>query len=101
MRLDAETVLLGGSDAPGLFTFAGRELSAPQSLSGLYARLLERPGISGVLALRFRLAQPGGPEVADIIHASTRQWLRLEPSALDIQMVEPGALDRTELGAAP
>lgn len=101
VRLDAETLLLGGSDAPGLFTFAGRELSAPQSLSGLYARLLERPGISGVLALRFRLAQPGGTGVADIIHASTRQWLRLEPSALDIQMVEPGALDRTELGAAP
>lgn len=102
-RREAEELLLGGAGAPGLFTFAGRELSAPQSLSGLYARLLERPGIAAALALRYRLAQPlpGEAEVADIIHASTRQWLRLRPSALAIQMVEPGALDRAAQGGAP
>ncbi|QFG36303.1 putative phage baseplate assembly protein [Paracoccus pantotrophus] len=102
-RHEAEALLLGGGDLPGLFSFAGRELSAPQSLSGLYARLLERPGIAAVLATRYRLAQPaaGTAEVADIIHASTRQWLRLKPSALEIQVLEPGALGRLQQGGAP
>lgn len=103
-RREAEETLLGATP-PGMFTFAGRDLSAPQSLSGLYARLLERPGIAAVQALRYRLADAatGAPDIADIIHASTRQWLRLRPSALDIQMQEPGLLDRPmpQQGATP
>ncbi|REG54362.1 hypothetical protein EQ718_15290 (plasmid) [Paracoccus versutus] len=102
-RHEAEALLLGGGGLPGLFSFAGRELSAPQSLSGLYAQLLDRPGIAAVLATRYRLALPaaGTAEVADIIHASTRQWLRLKPSALEIQVLEPGALGRLQQGGAP
>jgi hypothetical protein len=102
VRLAVEEALLGGASRPGLFTFAGRELSGPQSLSGIYARLLDLPGVAAVEAVRFQLAatRVGGGQrlVADIIHASTRQWLRLEPSSLTIQMVEPGLLDRALTG---
>ena len=97
VRLAVEQALLGGSAGPGLFTFAGRELSASQSLSGLYALLLALPGVAGVAAVRFHLAGTGvavGTQVVDIIRAGTRQWLRLSPSQLDVQMVEPGLLER-------
>ena len=102
VRLSVQEALLGGTFRPGLFTFAGRELSGPQSLSGLYARLLDLPGVAAVEAVRFHFAatgvSAGQPLVADIIHASTRQWLRLGPSALKIHMVEPGLLDRALTG---
>ena len=102
VRFSVEEALLGGAAGPGLFTFAGRELSGPQSLSGLYARILDLPGVAATEAVQFRLAstRTGGGQtlVADIIHASTRQWLRLGPSSLTIQMVEPGLLDRALTG---
>lgn len=102
VRLAVEEALLGGASGPGLFTFAGRELSAPQSLSGLYARLLALPGVTAVEAQQFRLAATsigtGQPLIADIIHASTRQWLRLDPSSLQINMVDPGLMDRALTG---
>ena len=99
-RRSAEEALLG---AAGLFTFAGRELSAPQSLSGVYALLLSRPGIAAAMATRYRLAgdPSSAPQRVDMIHASTRQWLRLLPAALEIQMLDPGGLDRAALGGAP
>lgn len=103
VRLSVEQALLGGPAGPGLFTFAGRELSAAQSLSGLCAVLLELPGVAGVTVLRFHLAAAGvgvgQPAVVDIIRAGSRQWLRLSPSSLDVQLVEPGLLDRALTGA--
>ena len=102
VRLTVEEALLGDTSQHGLFTFAGRELSAPQSLSGLYAWLLDLPGLAAVEAVRFHLSAlgtgAGETLVADIIHANTRQWLRLSPSSLTIQMVEPGLLDRALTG---
>lgn len=102
VRLTVEEALFGGANGPGLFTFAGRELSAPQSLSGLYARLLGLPGVVAAEAVRFQLSATrtgiGQAPVADIIHASTRQWLKLDPSSLAIQMVEPGLMDRALTG---
>ncbi|MDT1061989.1 hypothetical protein RM190_08990 [Paracoccus sp. CPCC 101403] len=102
IRRAVEESLLGGPEDAGLFTFAGRDLSAPQSLSGIYARLLALPGVAAVHASRYGLtAGINSHAVADIVHASTRQWLRLAPSALEIQMVEPDLLDRVMPGGAP
>jgi hypothetical protein len=105
VRRSVEEALLGGGGTPGLFTFAGRDLSAPQSLSGLYRVLLDLPGVAAIEAVAYHLAAQGvatgTSAVADILHASSRQWLRLSPSSLDIQMVEPGLLDRALGGGAP
>jgi hypothetical protein len=105
VRRSVEEALLGGGGVPGLFTFAGRDLSAPQSLSGLCRVLLDLPGVAAIAPVEYRLAAQrvaaGTPLVADIIHASSRQWLRLSPSSLDIQMVEPGLIDRALGGGAP
>ncbi|GAA6179501.1 putative baseplate assembly protein [Shimia sp. NS0008-38b] len=91
VRLDATAALLDSeTQNPGMFTFAGRAFSAPQSLSGLYARLLDLDGVTGVEANRFAILPDIG--VADILHATDRQWLRLTPSNLVIDVVEPGAL---------
>lgn len=104
VRQSVEEALLGTGAAPGLFTFAGRDLSAPQSLSGIYRILLDLPGVAAVEAVSYRLAarRAAGetPAVADIIHAGSRQWLRLSPSSLEIRMVEPGLLDRALGGEA-
>lgn len=88
----AVTEALIGEDAvsPGLFTFAGREFSQPQALSGLYRRILDTAGASGVEAKRFALMPSTGS--ADILHATDRQWLRLLPGNLEIEIAEPGAL---------
>lgn len=91
VRLTVTAALIGEDEnAPGLFTFAGREFSAPQSLSGLYRLLLDLPGVTGVEASRFAILP--GARVADIVHATDRQWLRLLPTDLVIEIAEPGAL---------
>lgn len=90
VRLAVQDALLGVGPPPGLFTFPGRALSAPQSLSGLYARLRPLPGVTGLEAIRFALSP--GTGVADILHATDRQWLRLLPAALAVTIVEPGLL---------
>lgn len=91
VRLAVTEALIGeDATAPGLFTFAGREFSAPQSLSGLYRLLLDVPGVTGVEASRFVILP--GTGVADILHATDRQWLRLMPTDLVIEIAEPGSL---------
>lgn len=85
-----DRLLATDPDAPGLFTFAARSFSQPQSLSGLYSRLLDLDGVTGVEAARFALLPATG--VADILHATDRQWLRLAPSDLVVDVVDPGAL---------
>jgi predicted phage baseplate assembly protein len=99
VRLAVQEALLGEGPPPGLFAFASRALSAPQSLSGLYACLRPLAGVTGLEATRFALAPDSG--VADILHATDRQWLRLLPSALDITIVEPGLLTQDIQGGRP
>jgi predicted phage baseplate assembly protein len=91
VRLAVTEALIGEQvTAPGLFTFAGREFSEPQSLSGLYRLLLQLPGATGIEASRFAILP--GTGVADILHATDRQWLRLLPTDLVIEIAEPGTL---------
>lgn len=91
VRLTVTEALIGDADdTPGLFTFAGREFSAPQSLSGLYRLVLDLDGVAGVEASRFAIVPDTG--VSDILHATERQWLRLQATALEIEVVDPGAL---------
>lgn len=85
-----EALLSNDKTAPGLFTFAARAFSAPQSLSGLYANLLELEGVTGIEATRFDISP--GSAVSDIVHATDRQWLRLLPNDLIVDVIEPGAL---------
>ena len=99
VRLAVQEALLGEGPPPGLFAFASRALSAPQSLSGLYACLRPLAGVTGLEATRFALAPASG--VADILHATDRQWLRLLPSTLDITIVEPGLLTQDIQGGRP
>jgi len=99
VRLAVQEALLGEGPPPGLFAFASRALSAPQSLSGLYACLRPLAGVTGLEATRFALAPDSG--VADILHATDRQWLRLRPSALNITIVEPGLLTQDIQGGRP
>ena len=99
VRLAVQEALLGEGPPPGLFAFASRALSEPQSLSGLYARLRPLAGVTGLEATRFALAPASG--VADILNATDRQWLRLLPSALDITIVEPGLLTQDIQGGRP
>jgi hypothetical protein len=100
VRLEVTEVLLSDdTDAPGLFTFAGRAFSAPQSLSGLYDRVLALAGITGAEASRFDIAP--GTGVVDIIHATDRQWLRLLPGNLIVEVAEPGALIPDLEGGTP
>ncbi|SEK59810.1 putative baseplate assembly protein [Blastococcus sp. DSM 46786] len=84
----------GGNTPPGMFTFAARQLSEPQSLAGLYARLLAVEGVSGAEATTFALRPPQGTtvEVLDVLHATDRQWLSLRPADLTVTVVEPGQL---------
>jgi len=65
-------------------------LSSPQSLSGVYAKLRALDGVTGVRATCFDVSP--GLSVTDILHATDRQWLRLLPSDLQIDVIEPGQL---------
>ena len=83
VRRTISNALLGsGENEPGLFTFRSRRLSDPQSLSGLYEHLLRQDGVVGVRATRFAIRPEAG--VADILHATERQWLRLSPGDLEM-----------------
>jgi hypothetical protein len=99
VRHAVEEALIGQGPPQGIFTFAGRGFSEPQSLSGLYARVLDIPGVAGAEALRFSFSVDGG--LADILHASDRQWLTTIPADLDLRIVEPGLLTRDAGGGAP
>ena len=91
VRRNVQDALIGHETRPGgFFTFAKRQLSAPQSLSGVYAFMSELEGVVGSSITVFDLANGG--QRKDIIHASDRQWLRLKNQNLSIVMVETGKL---------
>ena len=99
VRLTVQDALIGRGPPPGRFTFAARALSEPQSLSALHALVLALPSVTGVEATRFAI-KPAA-DVADILHATDRQWLTLAPADLEIDVIEPGQLvpDVTEAEA--
>lgn len=74
-------------DAPGLFTFAGRQLGQPAFLSEVYARLSALPGVSFIQVTTF---EPGPASevsrVLDVIQAAPGQWLRLAPEGFDFSL---------------
>jgi predicted phage baseplate assembly protein len=76
---------LHGKDAaaPGMFTFAARELGQPAFLSEVYARLEAVPGVVGVRVTRF-YAEGDPPAASDFIPAGVAQWLRLAPNDLSV-----------------
>jgi hypothetical protein len=71
--------------APGMFTFAARDLGQPAFLSQLYERLEAVLGVIGVQVRRFDSRDAG--IVADQIPAEPDEWLRLQPNNLTIDLV--------------
>ncbi|MCP4936300.1 MAG: hypothetical protein GY927_19370 [bacterium] len=91
VRLITQDALFGELEfAPGLFTFAAREFSQPQSLSGVYSHLLDLEAVAAVQAEVFD--HTGVVDVKDIIHAASFQWLRLLSQNCEIEVVDPGSL---------
>ena len=76
-------------DAPGLFTFAARDLGQPAFLSELYARLEAVPGVVGVRLERFEA--DGTEPVAQVIEADVDEWLRLAPNDLTLTTFVAGS----------
>jgi len=80
--------LYGDSEgAPGLFTFAGRELGKPAFLSEVYAVITAVAGVAFVEITELDLA-PGSypPRVLDVIPAEPGAWLRLLPQNFDFSL---------------
>lgn len=69
-------------DAPGLFTFAARELGQPAFLSEVYERLEAIPGVIGVRIERFEA--DGEELVEQVVTADVDEWLRLVPNELTL-----------------
>ncbi len=83
VKIAAQDALFGNaSDAPGLFTFAGRALGEAAHLSHVYARLEAIPGVHHVRVDRLNLS----PRVAakDVLRVAGHQWLSLLPTNTDI-----------------
>jgi hypothetical protein len=76
-----QDALFGGDrQAPGLFTFAARELGQAAHLSEVYERIAGVDGVTFVDVTRFRVTDVAG--VADVLQIDARQWLRLPPANL-------------------
>jgi len=83
IRLAVQDALFGeDEDTPGMFTFAARSFGQAAHLSQVYGRLAQVPGVDFIRVTRFTLGSAGG--VFDVLRASPRQWLRLQPSACDV-----------------
>ena len=74
-------------DAPGMFTFAARELGQPAFLSEVYARLEAVPGVVGVRVTGFEAG--GGDPLRSVVTAGVDEWLRLQPSNLTLSTIDP------------
>jgi predicted phage baseplate assembly protein len=79
-----------GSEAPGLFTFAGRDLGEPAFLSQIYERIRRVAGVAYAEVQRFQTAA-GAPQVADTIVAEPDEWLSLSSNDLVVSMPAPEA----------
>ena len=74
--------------APGMFTFAARDLGQPSFRSEVYARLEALPGVIGVQVTRFGSRDADG--LADQIPADPDEWLRLQPNNLILDAAPAG-----------
>lgn len=81
-RQVGEALLGERPEAPGLFTFQGRELGQPVHLSHVHAALEDLPGIALLTVTRLGLAGGAGDEVAEVLTAPLHQWLRLRAANL-------------------
>ncbi|MDB4930682.1 MAG: hypothetical protein JWM10_3166 [Myxococcaceae bacterium] len=78
------------AEAPGMFTFAGRELGQPAFLSELHERLEALPGVTTVRVVRLS-PDPIAPEaerVRGAIAARPDEWLSLDPANLTLDTQE-------------
>jgi len=97
VRRNVQNALIGNELTPdGFFSFGRRQLSAPQSLSGVYAFLSEIEGVKASLISVFDLAP--GNQRKDILHATDRQWLKLKNQNLSIEIAETGHLFSNDTG---
>jgi len=74
-------------DAPGMFTFAARELGQPAFLSEVYERLEAVPGVIGVRVTGFEAG--GGDPLRSVVTAGVDEWLRLRPNDLTLSTIDP------------
>ncbi|HWN66373.1 MAG TPA: putative baseplate assembly protein [Haliangium sp.] len=65
-----------GNDAPGLFTFAARDLGQPAYLSELYELLTAVEGVLAVEVIRF--CPQGRNDVCAVIACDPNEWLSLD-----------------------
>ncbi|MFN0245406.1 MAG: hypothetical protein ACKV2T_00775 [Kofleriaceae bacterium] len=82
---DVEAAIRGalhGTDpaAPGLFTFAARDLGQAAFASEVHGVLSTVPGVTFVQVLRFDLDP--GTGLRDVLQPQPHQWLRLHPTGL-------------------
>jgi hypothetical protein len=84
--------LLGAAPAaPGLFTFAARDLGQAAHRSEVHAALARVPGVSFAQLLIFDLAP--GTGLRDVLQPRPHEWLRLEAAALTFAPPTEGDLD--------
>ncbi len=81
-RRISEALLGERAEAPGLFTFLGRELGQPVHLSHVHAALDDLPGIALLSVTRLGLAGSPEGEVGEVLSAAPYQWLRLRAANL-------------------
>lgn len=89
VKASVRATLHGDSEtAPGMFTFAARDLGQPAFRSEVYARLEALPGVIGVQVTRFGSRDADG--LADQIPADPDEWLRLQPNDLTLDTAAAG-----------
>jgi hypothetical protein len=75
--------------APGMFTFAARDLGQAAHASEVYQRITSVAGVAFCQLVRFDLA-PGDPVVRDLIQPQPHQWLRLDAGDLSFAPAKEG-----------
>lgn len=77
-------------DAPGMFTFAARDLAQPAFRSEVYGRLEAVAGVVGVRVHTFQAVDAldaGADPVADVVTAGVDRWLHLAPHELTLTVL--------------
>ncbi len=77
-------------EAPGLFSFLGREVGQPVFLSEVHARVERVPGVTTVRVEHLSTAPPQAAPASprDVILAAPREWIALAPDDLDLAAQE-------------
>ncbi len=89
LRAVREALCGASPDAPGLFSFAGRELGQPAFLSEVHARVERVAGVTHVRVQHLALRPASeGHRVADTVTPRPEEWLSLLPANLDLVPME-------------